>query len=292
MADFYFPAFDEFDLDDDERSVCEYFMRLQCMFERAQDDFGYVFATWRELNEIREAISEEFAAMAKGALENRIIRPPSGPGDHPTIEAVMIHTPGLSMGELREQSALLRAESAAGSLILMVDDAIQRLRHTVWDAKAKSPYPSDFTLGKLDAGRGHVATAIWAAGNAYRHSKDWEGMVDTNGNIDTKHPNYAASVRTFAILEPLVGLDKIGKDCVCVATLEVVSSFRRNKPSMEALWDGALTAVGHEFAETYCEDEDAQQRIDDALRYLHDYNNFEISFSGNSKLYRTDDDDD
>lgn len=288
MGDFYFPAFDEFDLGDNERNVCEYFMRLQCMFDRAQDDFVYVFATWRELSEIREAISEEYAAMAKEALDNKVIRAPSGPGDHPTIEAVMIHTPGLSMGELREQSALLRAESAAGSLILMMDDAIQRLRHTVWNPKAKTPYPSDFTLGELDGERGHVATAIWAAGNAYRHSKDWEGLVDIDGNVDVKHSNYATSRRTLEILERLVGLDKVGKSCVCVATLEAISRSG-DKPDIGALWEGALTAVGDEFAERYCNEDDAQERIEEALKYLAAYNEMEISFSMNSKLYRSDD---
>jgi hypothetical protein len=289
VGELYFPAFDEFDLDTDEQNVCEYFMRRQCMFDRAQDDFEYVFSTWCELSEIREAISAEYSAMAEEALENKVLRPPSHPGEYPTIEAVMIHTPGLSMAELREQSALLRAESAAGSLMLMMDDAIQRLRHTVWDPESKTPLASEFTLGRLGEERGHAATAIWAAGNAYRHSKDWEGLVDADGNIMERHPNYSQSVRTLNILARVAGLDKIYKSSVCVATLEAISSAA-GKPYIGTLWDGSLTSIGREFAERYCERDDAYERVSEALEYLSAYSEIELSFSQNPNLYRKDDD--
>ncbi len=49
--------------------------------------------------------------------------------------AMAIYAPALGAAELREQSALLRAEASAGSLVLMLDDIVQRLSLVVWVRK-------------------------------------------------------------------------------------------------------------------------------------------------------------
>ena len=288
MNNFYFPGFDEFDLDDEEQSLCQYFLRLQCIFEKAQDEFEYVFTTWEKIERIRKAIGDEYAAMAKDGQDQMIanLQAPASPGEPIRLEVPLIYMPALGAAEIREQSALLKAESSAGSLILMMDDAIQRLRHSILSPETKTPYPTDFTLGRIARKEGvAVATAVYAAGNAYRHAKDWDGLVNEAGHLNEKHRNYKESRRTLAILETLVGFKPIADGCVCVETLRVISLDHNGKPGIGILWDGSMTDIGLQFAEEYCEREDAYSRVEEALRHHHDYNNFELSHSGNSDLY-------
>lgn len=284
MSEFYFPAFDEFDLDNEERALCEYFLRLQCVFDRAQDEFHYVFATWQKLKLIRQAIQEEYDAMCCEGQAHMHVEPSDVPGVAGTISVPLIHMPGLSAGELREQSALLRAESAAGSLILMVDEIVQRLRHSIWDEATKSPKPTEFKLGELPSGVGYASTAVYAAGNAYRHAKDWDGLVDTSGAVDGKHRNYRESRHTLEILERLIGLEAVATRSACIATLARLS-ITNGHPSIGLLWDGHVTNVGRDFAKLYCEREDAFDRVEEALKYHASYSSFELSHSGNSWLF-------
>lgn len=291
MSDFNFPAFDEYNLDREEQALCEYFLRLQCIFDKAQEEFHYVFSTWAKLERLRDAIQAEYDEMCRAAGDSISVRPADEAGGIGKIELPLVYSPGIGAAELREQSALLRAECSAGSLILMVDDCVQRLRQAVWSDEEKTPYPAQFTLGKLTGALGYASTAMYAAGNAYRHAKDREGLVRDDGRVDETHRNFAESKRTLEILQKLTGLDAIASRSVCVASLTVLAMDRKGKPSLAALWDGRLTEIGRDFAIQYCKSNEAYKRVESALSYQAHYNAVETSYTMNPLLFEDEDGD-
>jgi hypothetical protein len=80
----------------------------------------------------------------------------------------------------------------------------------------------EFELGSLD-NAGYVTTLIWAAGNAYRHAKDWDGLVSDSGVIDQTHDNYGGSKRTLGTLEASIGLERVAHQTACLAAIELLT---------------------------------------------------------------------
>ena len=286
MSEFYFPFFDDYELDERERALCEYFMRLQCMYDKAGSEFDYVVATSHEIDTLREAISNEFNAMVQNGTEE--MQSQLEAADENQIETLslpLIYTPGLGAAEIREQSALLRAESSAGSLILMMDDAIQRLRHSAWDHGKNAPKAGEFRLGSLVGASGYATTLIYAAGNAYRHAKDWDGLLSDAGIVDIGHRQFKDSRRTLDIIQAAIGLKAVVNSATCIAALNALSVVQDSPPTFEALWDGRLTDIGRDFARIYCAESDAYVRVSDALSYQKSVTSMEVSFSNDERLW-------
>lgn len=278
----HYLALDEFDLDDLELALCEYFLRLEFLREKLQNEFDDAFTAWADATSMGEAAEAEFGAIVKQATENIRIEEP-GPGGIGRIELPMIYTPAAATAELKEESFFLQAESAAGSLVLILDDVIQRLRQAVSDEETGQPRSAEFAVGKLLSGATFVSTAIYAAGNAYRHSKDWKGLVGSDGLVNTKHRQYKLAKGSLRILEPVVGLPAVADENVCIATVAAIS-LQVEKPDFAVLWD-RLSDLGRDFAEQYCDQEDAFNRVLEALEYQRSYASIEVSLSGDERIY-------
>jgi hypothetical protein len=272
-----FPVADELGLHDDEVALFEFFLRLGFLRGKLEEEFESAFDAWSELVEIEDALASEWAAMRPEPEASESSRP------FQTLVMNIIYTPGLSAGELREEACRLRAESAAGSLILMLDDVIQRLRHEVLDSTG-APSAVEFRLGDLLGGSAHLTTLVYAAGNAYRHAKDWEGLVNSDGAVDQKHLQYKRAKKTLAVLDDTVGLDAVVGRNVCVASLSLLSLAPGTIPSFDLLWS-RLEDVAVAFADEYCSEEDSYERVCEALEYQAAYNSIEASFSMNERLF-------
>ena len=278
----HYLALDDFDLDDLELALCEYFLRLEFLCEKLQREFDDAFTAWAEATAMGEAVQAEFDAIVKQATESVRIEQPA-PGGIGRIELPMIYTPAAATAELKEESLFLQAESAAGSLVLILDDVIQRLRHAVSDEQTGQPRSAKFELGELLGGVTFLSTAIYAAGNAYRHSKDWKGLVGPDGVVNTTHRQYKLAKGSLRILEPVVGLPAVADENVCIATVAAIS-LRGENPRFAVLWD-RLSDLGRAFAKQYCDEEGAFDRVLEALEYQRSYASVEVSFSGDERIY-------
>ena len=277
---FGFPAIDEFGLDDFEASLFDYFVRLDFLRENLRQQFDSAFEFWAELSEIESAVANEWEAMGREAMQVIPADPERG-RSLPTIVANVIYTPGLYSGEMRQEATLLCAESSAGSFILMADDVLQRLRHEI-AGSANDPPAAQFALCAIADGTAHATTLIYAAGNAYRHNKDWDGLIDSSGRVNTAHRQYRAAKTTLSILEATVGLEAAYGRNVCCAALAMLSSLA--EPSFESAWK-RFDEIGEDFADQYCERDDAFRRVQEALEYQSNYNSVEVSFSTDMRLF-------
>ncbi len=279
-----YPAAHELGLDDIEIALFEYYMRLRQIYKKAGDEFWAAMEAWELLDGIEEALQNEFAAAAAASRDD--MQSQIETADHslgiPTISATVIYTPGMYNAEIRADAARLVAESSAGSLILMLDDVFQRLRHSI---VPKAPYASEFRIGQILDGSAHMSTLLYASGNAYRHSKDWVDLVNSDGKIDFHHREYDRAKKSLEILSGAIGLTQVASESVCVATLTVLGRDQMSASGpFERLWDRTEEA-GLDFAAIYCED-DSAERVREALLYQDAYNRVETSFSMDERLFR------
>ena len=237
------------------------------------------------LDGIEDALEKEFAAAAEAASDDvpAQIETADRSRGIPTISVTVVYTPGMYNAEIRADAARLVAESSAGSLVLMLDDVFQRLRHSI---VPKAPPPNEFCIGALLDGSVHMSTLLYALGNAYRHSKDWAGLVSQDGRIDTCHRDYGRANRSLEILKRAIGLDHVAHESVCVATLTVLGQDRmRVGEPFKRLWDRTEEA-GNDFAATYCKQDDSAERVREAISFQDAYNRVETSFSRDERLFR------
>ncbi len=270
MSDFSFPFLDEFGIDEREKSLAEFLMRLQFIKPKVEIEFIDSFVSWKEVQSLRDALQAELAAMHADA-----------------VNGVSIYTPGFAAAEIREQSALLRAESAAGSLVLMLDDITQRLRQSVWDTTTMGPKAPDFALGPLPKTSGHTTTLIYASGNAYRHSRDWKGLIREDDSVNDEHEQYPRAKASLAILEPIIGLAAIPSNMTCILSVAALSLDNSGRITFEALWDEAISSIAPDFARQFCKQQNAFERVTEALEYQEAIGSMEVSYSGDNRLFQT-----
>jgi hypothetical protein len=277
----YFPAFDEFDLTTRELGLAEFIMRLEFVDAKLRAEFAEMLGSWRTYESLGDAIAAEFAAAEREAMETA-----RGLTDAKEIaDAVLpvIYTPGAANAEIREQAARLTAEVSAGSIILILDDVFQRLRNVVYDAALKAPTPAQFKIGTVRGG--HLSTAVYAAGNAYRHIRDWEGIVDENGVVQPAHRQFGKAKGSLALLAQFVGLTAIANETICCAVVEAAS----RQPGVDLDFDGLsarLNASARDFALRYCEDGLASfVKVREALDYQDAMRNIELSHSHDERWY-------
>jgi hypothetical protein len=167
-----FPMFEDLGLSANEVALFIFQMRLRLVRKKAEAEFDDALRAFAEWGALREALKREWAAMTEDACGG-----------------VRLLTPGYAMGEIREHAALLRAECSAGTIVLLLDDAFQRLRMAI-EPEARAPSKSEFKLTSLPGGA-YLSALVYAAGNAHRHTKDWLGTVlDENGVANEQHKDY------------------------------------------------------------------------------------------------------
>lgn len=285
VSNLYSPAFDEFDLDESEQALCEYFLRLEFLAGKIEQEVIDALGAWRKCAELEEAIQGEFDAMIQAALRHVTIEEPTEPGGLGRLSLPIIYTPGAAAAELQIEALRLQSESAAGALLLMIDEVIQRLRHSTKDPETgQGPHPKhagEFALGRLGADE-HVTTLIYAAGNAYRHAKDWVGLVDHTGAIDPNHRDYRNSRRTLDLLEKSISLVRVHDEIPCLAAIQRLTGVAARPFS--ALWD-QLNLVGRDYAATYAQGAQSFDKVLEALDAQRAYACVQASFSGNEHLW-------
>jgi hypothetical protein len=281
---FGFPITDELELDDEEAVLFDFILRLRFLQNKLEEEFDAAFKAWDNLVVIEDAVANEWKAMG----ENIQIEPPDSSVNQiiPTLVMPIIYTPGLYAAELREEATLLQAESSAGSFILMLDDVFQRLRHEIVDSTGK-PVAAEFKFCEILDGAGYVTTLVYAAGNAYRHAKDWNGLVDMDGIVNVKHRQYSKAKTTLAILDATIGLNSVAGENVCIAALAILS-MESASCQFDVLWD-KLDVIAREFASDHGTNCDAYERVQNALEYQEAYNSIEVSFSMDERLFRASD---
>ena len=193
----------------------------------------------------------------------------------------------MAAAEVRIEAHRLEAESAAGALLLMLDEVIQGLRLATMDSRTgEPPYPkhaSEFALGALGADDS-VSTLIYAAGNAYRHANDWLGLVDGSGVVDESHVAYGRARRTINLLNRSIDLARVSERSTCVASVERLTHGDAGRSSFETLWEH-LRDVGRDYARTYAQGSSSFDRAVAALAAQHEYARIPASFSGDEKLW-------
>ncbi|MCC6387406.1 MAG: hypothetical protein IT302_08495 [Dehalococcoidia bacterium] len=286
MGTLYFPAFDDFDLNDRELALTAYFTRLEFIAPKLKQELNDTLLARKACNELEATLQGEFDAMVAAAFEHAQVERPQ-PGGIGRITLPLIYTPGAAAAELRMEAFRLQAESAAGALMLMLDEVVQRLRHeTGAPTTGEAPYPrhaSEFVLGTLGA-KDNVSTLIYAAGNAYRHAKDWEGLVNEFGILDQSHHEYAKARRTLDILSCSIDLVQVFRESTCIASVERLTGDDVGRAPFTVLWD-RLHDVGRDYANTYASGVASLDKAVSALDAQHDYAMAQVSFSGDDQLW-------
>jgi hypothetical protein len=277
-----FPIFNSFDLDAEEDALRAYFLRLELLSPKIQGELADALHTWRERWAVEEVVQAEFNAIVKTGMERMQVHG-TGPGGVPIVGPTLTYTPAAAAGEVRTEALELRAESAAGALVLMVDDCIRRLRDSIRDPQSgRPPRPDDFRLGHL-GGDAYASTLVYAAGNAYRHARDWEGLIDGSGNVDARHRKYKDAERTLAILRSAMNLARVADQTPCVAAVERLTASQEGADPFVVLWSH-LESVGRDYARAHAGGDATVHKVAEALAAQREYARIPVSLSGDERL--------
>ena len=263
----YFPLFDEFALSETELALATFLMRLDFVGNRVRLELRGYDDELRRYMQLGEFIRAEFEAASADAEA-------SGAN-------IIIYTPAVARAEIEETSARMSAECCAGSAIMMLDDVFQRLRQEVWNDSLKQPKKSAFRIGR--ARDGSTSTLIYAAGNAYRHLRDWGNIVKRDGSCDIE--SLDKNVReTVTLLKEGVDLVAVYRNLVCCSVLDVLCGHPERGRSFDNLLEN-LESAALDFASQYCDGEISLERVRKAIDYQSDISSMEISYTNNDVVF-------